>query len=47
MSTEAGRLYAAMLIVAQPGTAEITHYQAEMSQAQRGAFVTFKETPGL
>lgn len=34
-----------MLIVAQPGTAEITCYQAEMSQAQE-AFVAFKGTPG-
>lgn len=36
---------AAMLIVAQPGTAEITRYQGEMSQAH-GAFVAFKGTPG-
>lgn len=42
--TEADRLFAATLMVAQPGT-KITHYQAEMSQAQR-AFGAFKGTPG-
>ena len=39
------RTAAATLTVAQPGTAEITCYQAEMSHA-RGAFVAFKGTPG-